>query len=247
EFGSPAHAGFDRLAEDRLNALAIVGVDLLEGIRIRLDLVVLEDGPVGRAVVDAPALGVDHRDQVADVLGDEAKALFALAQLFLGAAVLGHVAEAPHPADRLSLDELRPGVALEGQAVLGLERRTEERKRFPVVDLGWPEAPAFLHFPPFSFLLFSAAGFGIVSGFGGRASISRSEALQLSLHCGRFEHRAPVRSENMKLRSIELEVPDRESAVRFFRDTWGLLETGERNGIAYLRGTEDLPYVVSVA
>ena len=24
----------------------------------------------------------------------------------------------------------------------------------------------------------------------------------------------------MKLRSIELEVPDRESAVRFFRDTW---------------------------
>jgi len=51
----------------------------------------------------------------------------------------------------------------------------------------------------------------------------------------------------MKLRSIELEVPDRESAVRFFRDTWGLLETGERNGIAYLRGTEDVPYVVSVA
>src|SRR5258708_21884189 len=51
----------------------------------------------------------------------------------------------------------------------------------------------------------------------------------------------------MKLRSIELEVPDRESAVRFFRDTWGLLETGERNGISYLRGTEDIPYVVSVA
>src|SRR5258708_40202982 len=51
----------------------------------------------------------------------------------------------------------------------------------------------------------------------------------------------------MKLRSIELEVPDRESAVRFFRDTWGLLEAGERNGTTYLRGTEDLPYVVSVA
>ncbi len=50
----------------------------------------------------------------------------------------------------------------------------------------------------------------------------------------------------MKLRSIELEVPDRESAVRFFRDTWGLLEAGERNGTTYLRGTEDLPYVVSV-
>src|SRR6267143_4486234 len=51
----------------------------------------------------------------------------------------------------------------------------------------------------------------------------------------------------MKLRSIELEVPDRESAVRFFRDTWGLLQAGERNGTSYLRGTEDIPYVVSVA
>src|SRR5256885_16347372 len=62
-----------------------------------------------------------------------------------------------------------------------------------------------------------------------------------------MEYRAPVRSENMKLRSIELEVPDRESAVRFFRDPWGLLEAGERNGTSYLRGTEDIPYVVSVA
>ena len=51
----------------------------------------------------------------------------------------------------------------------------------------------------------------------------------------------------MKLRSIELEVPDRESAVRFFRDTWGLLDAGARNGISYLRGTADIPYVVSVA
>src|SRR5258708_34807088 len=51
----------------------------------------------------------------------------------------------------------------------------------------------------------------------------------------------------MKLRSVELEVPDRESAVRFFRDTWGLLEAGERNGVSYLRGTEDIPYVVSVS
>ncbi|HYS74941.1 MAG TPA: hypothetical protein VEM38_02475, partial [Burkholderiales bacterium] len=51
----------------------------------------------------------------------------------------------------------------------------------------------------------------------------------------------------MRLRSIELEVPDRESAVRFFRDTWGLLDAGARNGISYLRGTADIPYVVSVA
>src|SRR6266853_749607 len=207
--------------------LAILGVDLPEGIRIRLDLAVLEDGPVGRAVVDATAFGVDHGDQIADVLGDEAKALFALAQLFLGAAVFGHVTEAPDPADRLSLDELGPGIALEDAAVpelygvetllagiriervhlvaepvwvfqliadeiervlvlpggkdlrresrhlrgltavgpeltdavdehqaasRGLEGRTEARQRFPVVELGWPEAPALFHFPPFFYI-----------------------------------------------------------------------------------------------
>src|SRR6266849_6767376 len=80
---------FDRLAENRLDALAILGVDLLEGIGVRLDLAVLEDGPVGGAVVDAPAFGVDHRDQVANVLGDEAEALFALAQLLFRVPVLG--------------------------------------------------------------------------------------------------------------------------------------------------------------
>jgi catechol 2,3-dioxygenase-like lactoylglutathione lyase family enzyme len=51
----------------------------------------------------------------------------------------------------------------------------------------------------------------------------------------------------MRLRSVELEVPERESAVRFFVDTWGLLDAGTRNGIAYLRGTEDIPYIVSIA
>ena len=51
----------------------------------------------------------------------------------------------------------------------------------------------------------------------------------------------------MRLRSVELEVTDRDSAVRFLRDTWGLLDAGERDGTSYLRGTEDLSYVVSVA
>lgn len=50
----------------------------------------------------------------------------------------------------------------------------------------------------------------------------------------------------MRLRSVELEVTDRETAVRFLRDTWGLIDAGERSGTSYLRGTEDLPYVVSV-
>jgi catechol 2,3-dioxygenase-like lactoylglutathione lyase family enzyme len=51
----------------------------------------------------------------------------------------------------------------------------------------------------------------------------------------------------MRLRSIELEVPDRDSAARFLLNTWGLLDAGQRNGISYLRGTEDLSYIVSVA
>ena len=50
----------------------------------------------------------------------------------------------------------------------------------------------------------------------------------------------------MRLRSVELEVPDRGSAVRFLSDTWGLLDAGERNGTSYLRGTEGLPSVISV-
>jgi 2,3-dihydroxy-p-cumate/2,3-dihydroxybenzoate 3,4-dioxygenase len=51
----------------------------------------------------------------------------------------------------------------------------------------------------------------------------------------------------MRIRSIELETPDRGTAVRFLKDAWGLLEAGARNGISYLRGTENLSYVVSIA
>src|SRR5712691_10365889 len=51
----------------------------------------------------------------------------------------------------------------------------------------------------------------------------------------------------MRLRSIELEMPDRNAAVRFLKETWGLLDAGSGNGTSYLRGTEDIPYVVSVA
>jgi len=51
----------------------------------------------------------------------------------------------------------------------------------------------------------------------------------------------------MRLRSVELEVPDRDAAVRFLQGTWGLLDAGQRNGVSYLRGTEDLPYIVSVS
>ena len=51
----------------------------------------------------------------------------------------------------------------------------------------------------------------------------------------------------MRIRSIELQTPDRAAAVGFLKDTWGLIEAGAGNGTTYLRGTEDHAYVVSVA
>jgi len=51
----------------------------------------------------------------------------------------------------------------------------------------------------------------------------------------------------MRLRSIELQVPNAEEAVSFLSSSWGLLDAGSRNGISYLRGTEPLAYVVSLA
>src|SRR6185295_9111324 len=80
--------------------------------------VVLEESAVRGAVVDPPALGVDHGDQVADVFRDEPEALLAFLQLLHGAPVLGDVAEAPPPAYRLPFAQLRPGIALENSAVL---------------------------------------------------------------------------------------------------------------------------------
>src|SRR5258706_8836824 len=113
--------GPDRFLEGRTDALAILGVDLPEGIGTGLDLPVLEHAAVRGAVVDAPALGIHHGDEVADVFRYQAKAFLALAQLLLGAPVLGNVTEAPDPTYRLAVDELRPGIALEDPAVLELD------------------------------------------------------------------------------------------------------------------------------
>jgi 2,3-dihydroxy-p-cumate/2,3-dihydroxybenzoate 3,4-dioxygenase len=51
----------------------------------------------------------------------------------------------------------------------------------------------------------------------------------------------------MRIRSIELQAPDRAAAVGFLKGAWGLIEAGSGNGTSYLRGTEDHAYVVSVA
>jgi 2,3-dihydroxy-p-cumate/2,3-dihydroxybenzoate 3,4-dioxygenase len=50
----------------------------------------------------------------------------------------------------------------------------------------------------------------------------------------------------MKLRSVEIEVPDPRAAVSFLKDIWGLRDAGSGNGTSYLRGSEPVAYVVSL-
>ncbi|HEY6454903.1 MAG TPA: VOC family protein [Steroidobacteraceae bacterium] len=50
----------------------------------------------------------------------------------------------------------------------------------------------------------------------------------------------------MKLRSIELALPEASKAVAFFTDIWGLALTEVRSGISYLRGSSGLAYLVSL-
>lgn len=51
----------------------------------------------------------------------------------------------------------------------------------------------------------------------------------------------------MKLRSIELSLPDPAAAARFMIDIWGLVAAGEHRGAHYLRGSGGSPYLVSFA
>jgi catechol 2,3-dioxygenase-like lactoylglutathione lyase family enzyme len=50
----------------------------------------------------------------------------------------------------------------------------------------------------------------------------------------------------MRLRSVELEVPDSSAAVAFMRDVWGLALAGARSRTTYLRGTGDHPYLLAL-
>ena len=50
----------------------------------------------------------------------------------------------------------------------------------------------------------------------------------------------------MRLRSAELEVTDRATAVEFLKQPWGLIDVGARNDTTWLRGTEDHPYVMAI-
>ncbi len=50
----------------------------------------------------------------------------------------------------------------------------------------------------------------------------------------------------MKLQSIELRMPDPESATHFLVDIWGMAETRSEGPARYLRGSGPLPYLVAI-
>jgi len=50
----------------------------------------------------------------------------------------------------------------------------------------------------------------------------------------------------MRLRSVELELPRRDAAADFLRDTWRLLDAGRSGASAFFRGTGDHPYLVAL-
>ena len=51
----------------------------------------------------------------------------------------------------------------------------------------------------------------------------------------------------MRLRSVELQLPQAESAKQFLTEVWGLSEAGRNASAAFLRGTGDHPYVIALS
>jgi len=50
----------------------------------------------------------------------------------------------------------------------------------------------------------------------------------------------------MRLRSVELELPQAGAAAKFLTGAWGLLDAGKRGKTTFLRGTGDHGYIISV-
>ncbi|MDR5832534.1 VOC family protein [Caballeronia sp. LP006] len=50
----------------------------------------------------------------------------------------------------------------------------------------------------------------------------------------------------MHLRSVELQMPDRATAVEFLKNPWGMTEVGTRGNTTFLRGTAAQHYAVSI-
>jgi catechol 2,3-dioxygenase-like lactoylglutathione lyase family enzyme len=51
----------------------------------------------------------------------------------------------------------------------------------------------------------------------------------------------------MRLRSVELELPDLGQAAEFLERAWGLVPAGSAGGTRFFRGTGDHPYILSLA
>ena len=51
----------------------------------------------------------------------------------------------------------------------------------------------------------------------------------------------------MRLRSVDLKVPDAASAAAFLESIWGLVPAGESGATRFFRGTGDHPYILSIA
>lgn len=49
----------------------------------------------------------------------------------------------------------------------------------------------------------------------------------------------------MRLRSVELEMPQADAAAKFLTESWGLLDAGKRGNTAFMRGTGDHAYIIS--
>jgi 2,3-dihydroxy-p-cumate/2,3-dihydroxybenzoate 3,4-dioxygenase len=50
----------------------------------------------------------------------------------------------------------------------------------------------------------------------------------------------------MRLRSVELELPDAARAAEFLGGVWGLVPAGESGGTQFFRGSGDHPYILSI-
>src|SRR3954463_9522598 len=50
----------------------------------------------------------------------------------------------------------------------------------------------------------------------------------------------------MRLRSVELRVPQADAAARFLESVWGLFAAGSAGATRFFRGTGDHPYIVSL-
>ncbi len=50
----------------------------------------------------------------------------------------------------------------------------------------------------------------------------------------------------MRLRSVELELPQAQAAAEFLQSPWGLIAAGTRGGTQFFRGTGTHPYILSI-